>query len=81
MKGTPQPNVVIRVPRYGTVPAPPEVIEAAQTLSEKSGTPLKPHETIDPHSNVGESVVSILFFSCITISSATIICPKQGQRF
>lgn len=63
MKGTPQPNVVIRVPRYGTVPAPPEVIEAAKKLSEKSGTPFKPAETIDPHSNVGESVVSILFFS------------------
>ncbi|KAG9051163.1 hypothetical protein FS837_011278 [Tulasnella sp. UAMH 9824] len=56
MKGTAQPNIVIRVPRYGTVPAPPEVIEAAKKLSEKSGIPLKPNETIDPHSNVGESV-------------------------
>jgi hypothetical protein len=58
MKSPAPHDIVVRVPRYGTVPPSKEVLETAKRLAEASGTIFKPNDTIDPHSAEGESAVS-----------------------
>jgi len=54
MKVTQKADVVLRVPRYGTVTPPREILDAARKVANN----FKPGETIDPHSPEGESVVN-----------------------
>lgn len=58
MRVPPTKNVVIRVPRFGTIPPAPEVIETAKKIVERQGGIFRPEETIDPHGTEGEGLVS-----------------------
>lgn len=58
-------DMVVRVPRHGTIQPPPAVLEAAKKLVESEGGTLKAEETVDPHSPEGEGVVSTI--NCVVL--------------
>ncbi|KAG8858787.1 hypothetical protein FRB96_004924 [Tulasnella sp. 330] len=58
MKTHAAPDMVVRVPRHGTIPPPPAVVEAAKKLVESEGGILKAEETVDPHSPEGEGMAN-----------------------
>ncbi|KAG8991868.1 hypothetical protein FRB94_012203 [Tulasnella sp. JGI-2019a] len=51
-------DVVMKVPRHGTIAPPPAVLEMARKIVESEGGILKAEETVDPHSSEGEGVVN-----------------------
>jgi len=64
-------NVIVTVPRYGTLPPPPDVLRTAQKLMEKSGKIFKSNDNIDPHSAEGESVDNASEWNSMLITART----------
>jgi len=51
-------DIVVKVPRHGTVAPSPDVLEVARKIVESEGGILKAEETVDPHSSEGEGVAN-----------------------
>lgn len=80
MKVQKSADVVIKVPRYGTLPAPPAVIDAAKKLVEREGGHLRAEETIDPHSPEGEAVVSLSWLNQSEHPTVTLLLTGELLR-